>query len=230
MSSGLQTIINRCNSIKFNRRNVVGIQYTRNEIPRVSATPTRNPWKITIEMPNSFRYNEARALMEELDTLDQTTPQVVTFGDNANLSWIFSYQGSLSSGQITTLTVQSYVGDQLTLTGLPAGIPASTYLFKKNDLIQIAGHPYPFTTTVDVLRGTGSTVTFQTSRPNIITSSVVGLGVIVGNKCQFNLFCPNMPVYKLIVGGYQKVGSTVTNNALIEWSDNFYMYEFVGTA
>ena len=79
MSTGLQTIINHCNSIKINRRNVVGIQFTRNEIPRVSQTPTLNPWKITLEMPNSFKYSDARNLLEEIDTLDAIYPQEVTF-------------------------------------------------------------------------------------------------------------------------------------------------------
>ena len=228
--SGLQTIINRCNGIKINRRNVVGIQYSRNEIPRVSQTPTMNPWKITLDMPNSFRYSEARSLMEDLDTLDTTTPQLVTFGDLTALNWIFAYQGQMSSPQISALTVETYVGETLTLTGLPT-VASGTYLFKKNDLIQISGHTYPFTSTTDVLRGAGSTVTVTTSRPNIISTSVVGAGIIVGPTCQFNMFCPNMPVYKLIVGGQQKIGNDdTTNNALIQWSDSFLLYEFVGQA
>jgi hypothetical protein len=228
--SGLQTIIDRCNGIRINRRNVVGIQYTRNEIPRVSQTPTLNPWKITLDMPNSFRYSEARALMEELDTLDTTTPQIVTFGNNPNLQWIWAYQGQLTSGQIAGLTISSYIGNQLILTGLPS-VASGTIMFKKNDLIQINGHPYPFTTEQDVLRGGGSTVTITTSRPNIISTSVVGLGLTVGTTCEFNFFCPNMPVYKLLPGGYQRVGNgTILNNAVIQWSDSFYMYEFVGDA
>jgi len=229
MSTGLQTIIDNCNGIKFNRRNVVGIQYTRNEIPRVSATPTRNPWKITIDMPNRFRYSQIRALLEELDTLDTTTPQVVTFGNLTAMDWIFKYQGALSTGSLAGITVQTYVGNQLTLTGLPA-VASTTIMFKKNDLIQINNHPYPFTTENDVLRGTGSTVVITTSRPNIITDSVVGLGITVGSTCEFNMFCPNMPVYKLTPGGYVNSGGTTTNNALIEWSDSFFLYEFVGDA
>jgi hypothetical protein len=227
--AGLQTIIDNCNAININRRNVVGVQYARNEIPRVSQTPTTNAWKITLDMPNSFRYNEARALLEELDTLDTTTPQLVTFGNNINLRWIWAYQGSASTTQIAALRVSSYIGNQLILTNLPA-IAANRYLFKKNDLIQIAGHPYPFTTEEDVLRGNGSTVTITTSRPNIISANVTNLGLVVGTNCQFNFFCPNMPVYKLVVGGYQKTQGVVQNNALIEWSDSFYMYEFTGDA
>lgn len=225
--AGLQTIVDYCNGININRRNVVGIQYTRNEIPRVSQTPTRNPWKITLDMPNKFRYSEARALIEELDRLDTTTPQLITFGNLTAMNWIFKYQGNMTTTQINAVTVSSYVGETLTLTGCP--VIAGAYLFRKNDLIQINNNPYPFTVVNDVA-ATATTVTVTTSRPNIITSSVVGDGITVGAGCYFNMFCPNMPTYKLIVGGLLSNGTTVTNNALIEWSDSFLLYEFVGDA
>lgn len=230
--SGLQTIVDSSNGLMIDRRKVVGIQYTRNEIPRVSQTPTKNPWKFALDMPSRFRYSEARALMEELDTLDRITPQVITFGNNPAFSWMFKYQGSMSSVQIASITVSSFIGDQLVLTGLPA-VSSGTILFKPNDLIQIGSsgeHPYPFTSTTQVLRGSGSTVTITTSRPNIITGTLTGEGVIVGNDCEFNMFCPNMPTYKLTVGGYVGNGTTATNNALIEWSDSFQLYEFTGDA
>jgi hypothetical protein len=183
-------------------------------------------------MPNRFQYSQARALLEELDTLDTYTPQLVTFSNLTAMNWIFKYQGDMSGAQVSGITVQSYVGETLTLSGLPT-MSAGAYLFKKNDLIQIGSagvHPYPFTSTTDVLRGVGSTVTVTTSRPNIITSSVVGSGITVGANCQFYMFCPNMPVYKLIPGGYIGNGTTTTNNALIEWSDSFYLYEWVGAS
>jgi hypothetical protein len=230
--AGLQTILNYCNGLAIDRRRVVGIQYTRNEIPRVSATPTKNPWKFTLDMPNSFRYSQARALMEQLDLLDRITPQVITFSDLPQLSWIFDYQGALNQTQLNGLTVSSFVGDQLILTGLPA-VGSSTVLFAQNDLIQIGSlneNPYPFTSTTQVLRGSGGTVTVTTNRPNILTGSLVGEGLIVGNNCQFNMFCPNMPTYKLIPGGYIGSGATTTNNALLEFSDAFELYEYVGAA
>ena len=232
--SGLQTIIDASNGLLIDRRKVVGIQYTRNEIPRVSQTPTKNPWKFTLDVPNSVRYSEGRALMEALDTLDRITPQVVTFSNNSNFSWMFRYQGAMTLAQRNGITVQSFTGNTLTLTGLPA-VGASTVLFQPNDLIQIGSlgeYPYPFTSTTQVLRGTGGTVVVTTSRPNILTpvGTLTGEGIIVGNDCQFNMFCPNMPTYKLIVGGYVGNGTTTTNNALLEFSDSFQLYEFVGTA
>jgi hypothetical protein len=230
--AGLQTILNYCNGLEIDRRKVVGIQYTRNEIPRVSATPTKNPWKFTLDMPNRFKYYQARDLMEALDTLDRITPEIITFSNVPQLSWVFRYQGAMNTAQRNAITVQSFVGDQLVLTGLPA-VASTTVLFQPNDLIQIGPlnlHPYPFTSTTQILRGTGSTVTVTTSRPNIFTGVLTGLGVIIGNSCQFYMFCPNMPTYKLTVGGYVGNGTTTTNNALLEWSDSFQFYEFVGTA
>jgi hypothetical protein len=228
-STGLQTIVNFCNSIQIDRRNVVGTQFTRNEIPRVSLTPTLNPWRIKLEMPNSFKYYEARALMEQIDTLDRYQPQIITFSNLPQLNWIFAYQGTMSTAQIGGITVQSFVGDQLVLQNLPV-VPATRVLFEPNDLIQIGNYTYPFTSTTQVTRGSGGTVTVTTHRPNIITGSVAGNGITVGNACEFYMFCPNMPTYKMIPGGQTMLRGQVISNALIEWSDAFQLYEWVQTA
>lgn len=227
--SGLQTIIDKCNGITIDRRQMVGIQYTRNESPRTSNTPTYNPWRFVLDMPSSLRYNEARALMEELDTLDRFVPQVVTFGNNPCLSWIFKYQGSLSTTQLNGIRVQSFVGDQLVLANLPV-VASTRVLFEKNDLIQIGNYTFPFTSQTVVTRGTGSTVTVTTNRPNIITGTVTNANITVGNSCKFYLFCPNMPTYKLIPGGAVISNGTTINNALLEFSDSFNLYEWVSTA
>jgi hypothetical protein len=231
--AGLQTILNYCNGIAIDRRRVVGIQYTRNEIPRVSATPTKNPWKFTLDMTNRFRYSQARDLMEALDLLDRITPEVITFSNLPSLSWIFRYQGAMTAPQLATITVTSFVGSTLTLNVSGITAASTAVIFQPNDLIQIGAlnaHPYPFTSTTQVLRGSGSTVVVTTNRPNILTGSLTGQGIIVGNTCQFNMFCPNMPTYKLTPGGYVGNGTTTTNNALLEFSDSFELYEFVGDA
>ena len=228
--AAIQTILDNCNGLTINRRKVVGQQITRNQIPRVSTTPTKNPWTMELDMPTSFKYSDARALMESVDTLDRTGYEDVTFSNNACLNWIFRYQGTLPLTQLNGLTVSSFVGNQLILSGLPP-INQNRVIFEPNDLIQIAGFPYPFTSTTRVVRGTGGTIIVTTHRPNIITGSTTGLNILVGNNCIFRLFCPNMPVYKLIVGGATyAAGNTLINNALIEWSDPFQLYEYVGTS
>jgi hypothetical protein len=227
--AGLQTILNKCNAISIDRRKVAGIQFTRNEIPRVSLTPTKNPWRFTLKMPASLQYYQNRDLLEALDTMDVVSPEIVTFSDNACLSWIFRYQGQLTQAQINSMTVQSFVGNQLILNNLPI-VPSNRVIFEPNDLIQIGNYPYPFTSTTRVTRGGAGTITVTTNRPNILTASVAGLGITVGNACEWNMFCPNMPTYTLVPGAYVRPNGTVVNNALIEFSEDFQLYEFVGTA
>ena len=133
------------------------------------------------------------------------------------------------------MTVQSFTGNQLVLTGLPP-VTSSTVIFEPNDLIQIGTYTFPFTSTTQILRGTGGTVTVTTNRPNIIsdpgnTQPWVGDGITVGNSCDFYMFCPNMPTYKLVPGGYVPgTAGTTLNNALIEFTSDFELYEYVGAA
>jgi hypothetical protein len=227
--AGLQTIINNASGMTIDRRKVVGVQVTRNEIPRTSLTPTKQPWRFVLTMPSSLRYYNNRDLLEALDIIDRYSPQTVTFSNNACLSWIFRYQGAMTSGQINAITVTSFVGNQLVLGNLPS-VGSGTILFQPNDLIQIGAYTYPFTSTTQILRGGSSTVTITTNRPNIISSAVAGANITVGNACTFNMFCPNMPTYKLIPGGYARSNGTTLNNALIEFNDDFTLYEWVGTA
>jgi hypothetical protein len=227
--AGLQTIINKCNALNIDRRKVVGIQITRNEVARTSETPTFQPWRMTLSMPASLAYQTNRDLIEALDTLDRNTPEIVTFSNNVCLSWIFKYQGTMTSIQRNPITVQSFVGNVLTLTNLPA-IGATRVLFQPNDLIQIGNKTYPFTSTTQVTRGSGTTVQIITNRPNILTGSVVGNTLKYGNDCEFKMFCPNMPTYTLVPGGYAQTSGVTTNNALLSFSDDFNLYEWVATA
>lgn len=237
--AGLQTIIDKASNLVIDRRKVVGLQITRNEIPRVTQTPTRQPWRFKIEMPNSLRYYNNRDLLETLDNLDRIGPQTVTFSNNSCLSWIFQYQGSMSQSQINNCTVTSFTGTTLRLGTLPV-ISSTAILFKQNDLIQLGNYPYPFTVVGpylggvtsygNVVRGSANYVDITVHRPNILSVPVAGLGITVGNACDFNMFCPNMPTYKLIPGGFVGTNTVTTNNALIEFSDAFEFYEYVGTA
>lgn len=233
----LQAIINISNSLNIDRRKTVGIQYARNELARVSETPTFNPWKLTVGVPGSMRYSEVREILEELDNLDRIDPSVITFSNSPGLSWMLGYQGDLTTSQRNNVVVQSFVGNQLVLnvSGVSAG--SNSVVLKKGDFIQIlSGSPnnpsfaFPFTSTSTVTRGVGSTITVTTHRPNILTNSVVGLPLNWGNDVRFNVFCPNMPTYTLTPGGYKKVGNTVVNNALIEFTNDFQLYEYVGSA
>jgi hypothetical protein len=135
----------------------------------------------------------------------------------------------MSQTAIDNITVVDFVGNQLTLTNLPV-VSSTRVLFEPNDLIQIGNFTFPFTSTTQVTRGTGATVTVTTNRPNILTGGWVAKNITVGNACQFYMFCPNMPTYKLVPGGAARENGVTINNALIEFSDSFNLYEWVATA
>jgi hypothetical protein len=211
----IQSVINLASAIKIDRRRVVGVQYSRNEIAYRSETPTRNPWRMTIDVNAVIPYQNGRAIIEELDRKDRTIPEVVNFANNR----ILTYQGGLSAGNRAGITVQSFTGTNLVLTNLPT-VSSGTVILAKGDFIQIANKYYPFTSRSDVLRGEASTVTVTTHRANFISDSVVGSTLAYGSSCQFNMFCPNMPTYSIIPGG---------SSGLIKFDGSFELVESTGT-
>ena len=216
----LQTIINNADTVKINRRRMVGIQMSRNEIAYTSETPTRNPWQLTVKVSRLFRYEQARAMLESIDYLDRDVPETITFSDNAGLSFMFAYQGELNGTQLGDIEVDSFVGNQLIITNL-GSISSGDLIYARGDFIQIDGHPYPFTVVSDLYRNSSSTQTLTTHRPNFITAAVDGQGVVVGNDVDFRVICPNMPTYTIRPGG---------STALVEFDSEFQLYEYTGGA
>jgi hypothetical protein len=206
----------------INRRKVLGIQYSRSEIAKVDETVTRNPWKFTLTVPAMLNYRDARGLIEEIDYLDRRYAETVSFststGASSGLSYMFEYQGALTPGQLSGITVQSWTGTQLVLNNLPT-VGSTTEMFVKGDFIQVATLPYPTTVVNTVLRGVGSTITLQTHRPNFMGSSVNGKSLVVGNAVQFRVFCNDTPSYKINPGG---------STALVNWSGPFTLHEYTG--
>lgn len=232
MATGLQGIINVAETIEIDRRRVVGVQYSRSEIVKVSSTPTRNPWKFTIKVSAALPYSDARALLASIDNLDRSTPDTISFGANPNLAWVTRYQGDMTPSEINAITVASFTGTQLTLANLPS-MTATNYLFKSGDYIQIGSggvNPYPFTVVGDVQRGSDSTITITTHRPNFISANLVGSGITVGKDVTFKMLCTNMPTYRLIPGASQRIDGTLVNNAFVEWDTDFEFYEYTGGA
>jgi len=214
----LQSVINLAETITFDRRRVVGIQYSRNEIVYRSETPTRNPWRLTVKVSAALPYENARQIIEEIDRLDRSQPEVIDLAATG----LLAYQGQLSAGQRAPITVQSFTGTNLVLTDLPAiagSVTSSTVVFAKGDFIQIEDKYYPFTVTSPVLRGSGTSITVPVHRPNFISDSVVGSNIAVGASCQFNVICVNMPTYTVSPGG---------RSGIITFNDDFQLYESTG--
>ena len=225
----LQTIINISNSIKVDRRKVIGIQTTRSQLMRIGETPTYNPWRFTIAVPDGV-YADSRTLVETLDNMDRAISEVVSFGAIASMNWLYMYQGAYTIAQLASVTVSTFVGNQLvlniaTLTPRVVGTP----IFKKGDIISIVGYPYPFSFTSDILTPVSAvnTVTCVMHRARVIPPAVnlAGTALEVGPNAKFRLLCINMPTYILTPGALRMSGSTVTNNAILSFDGEFELVE-----
>jgi hypothetical protein len=215
----LQTIINYAESITINRRKVAGIQFTRNQIARVSSLVTRNPWRFTVKMPALLNYAESRGLIETLDKIDRITPQEITFSSVPGQSFMFAYQGAMNATQRAAVTITSFVGKTLTVEVSPT-LSTGAVIFKAGDVIQIAGYPYPFSVESKVVKAAGSTVSVTVHRGNFFDPTedpVTGLTLVYGNAVRFNMLCTNMPTYTIIPGPY------------VQFDSDFELYEFTGT-
>jgi len=225
----LQTVINISNSIKIDRRRTIGIQVTRSQLIRVGETPTYNPWGFTITVPNGSYYN-SRALIESLDNMDRAVSEVVSFGAISSMRWLFRYQGGLTPTQLGQLRVFQFIGNELTLSAfLLTGTQPTDVVFKKGDIFNIIGYPYPFTVTADVIVGYGDYITVYTHRPNVINPSnnISLVGLEVGTDAKFRLLCVKMPTYTITPGAYKSTNGTVLNNGIVEFDGPFECMEYI---
>lgn len=226
----LQSIIDLSNSLNINRRKLVGVQYTRSQLPKTDLTVTKNPWRFTVEVPGLPWY-KMRSIIENLDHIDRYVPQTISFANNPKIAWMFRYQGDYPVIP-TSLTVTSFTGTQLTVGNVPS-MTLGSYLFRAGDLIQISDYPFPFTV-VNNVQYTGASAVITTHRPNIINGTVSGKSVIVGSGCQFYMFAAEMPTYTITPGArvidpsYQIDPSAgIINNGIVTFDGGFQLYEYL---
>lgn len=198
----IQSLINIAETLEIDRRKSVSQQVSRSGIIKVTESVTRQPWRMTANISAVTRYADARELMETIDYYDRVNYQDVQF---TNFSWMWAYRGDLTTNQLSTLTVVSFTGTSLTLdiTGIAGS--ANAYVFKRNDIFTFGTSPYPFTVVNDVQRGSGSTITVTTHRPNFTTVSLVGATLTVGPSVKFRMIARSMPTYRLIPGPYVEI-------------------------
>lgn len=219
VANPLQELINIAETITVNRKRLVGIQYTRNQILKVSTTPTRRPWQFTVKVSAAIPYEDGRELVEALDLADRITPHRISFGANPNLRYLYAYRGEMTAIEIDFIQIVQFVDSNLVLANLPDRVQASGLLFKAGDLIQVGGYPYPFSVTQDVPRGSNTTVTVPVHRGNFISDSLLGSGIKVGTDVEFNMIMSTYPAYAYVPG---------SNGALVQFTQDFEFYEFTG--
>lgn len=229
----IQSIIEIANRLTIQNRRVVGIQQARNEIVLTNETPTTRPWRFRLSAAGQ-PYNRVRSIIQGLDDAGSNVSEVIKFGVNNNLKWLFGYQGTLSITQRNQVSLASFSGNQLVLSvsGI-SGATSSDVIVEAGDVIQLQGHPYPFAATSRVLKGSGSTVVVTTHRPNILsTTPAAGTKFKWGSDCEWRVLCIGNPTYTLVPGAAQRdrLTGTIINNAIVEWDGEFELIEHTALA
>jgi hypothetical protein len=198
----LQTIVDNCVSLTIERRKVTGYTVSRSGIVKVSSIASNVPWQMIIEMHNGMQYSTNRSMLEELDKIDRVQTTTINVGQtNSRIAYVTEYQGDLSAGQISSITIANANVLNVTMNVSSVSASASSYVFRKGDYWMPTGaYKYPYTVTADVQRGSGSTITVPINRPFIDQAGYteVGAGIKVGSNVTWNMLLIKKPSYTVV--------------------------------
>jgi hypothetical protein len=219
--SGLQTIIDTCVNLEFDRRRIVASSVSRSQRIRTSERMAAQPFMLSVTAKPVFIFNQSRDLIEDIFTADRFSETEVSLANNPKLNYLVEYRGGLvSQSQAETMTISTWTTNQCVLTTLPTigtETTTATVLFAKGDYIQPANSRYPYIVTDTVLRGTGSLATATVHR-NLINSeniNIVGQTVNVGTNTTMRLVVVEMPNY------------TIYQQNRLNWSGDFKLMEAI---
>ena len=212
----LQYIINSCSAFSINYRRIVTQALSRAGRVYTSEYPSSQPFRISVKMHDYLYYPDVRAVVQALDNLDKNNEEIINFSSvDPNLSWLTSYQGQLTSIQISGLSIASFTGNTFVIT-LPSGIPTGTVIFAPGDFMQPSTSRYCYKVKTQVVApASGVTVSVLVHRP-IIGSVPGATPVTVGSAVTIPVIMTVNPIANF---------SPMTNGAFVGWSGNFELLE-----
>jgi hypothetical protein len=224
----LTDILSISESVGINDQRFVGQMISRNQRISTSEIITVVPFAFEMKPINYLLYSQNRALLNSLRIPDKALTQYLNFGSTGWVNYI-SYQGDMTSGQISTCQWQtSSANKNLVLGSLPS-ISSSLYIVKAGDFCQVG--LYSYIATADVQRGSGSTVTIPVHR-NLITTLTSPVNAVIGEYgttvsmggttytgTTFQVILRDYPTYTLV--------PCVANDSFIQWSGSFKAFEDV---
>jgi hypothetical protein len=195
----LQTIIDKAQQIEIDRRRMVGQTISRSQRIKTAERATAQPWKFKVTPPASLPWTASRGFIEVIDLNDRVAEYEISLSNSPGTSYINSYMGELTQGQLNALEILSVGTSSFVVTSLPS-VSSSTVVFAKGDLIQPENSRYPYTVVDTVVRGLTTTTSVTLHRPIITSEGVTlsGQGLAVGNSCTWRVVVSGLPTYQLI--------------------------------
>lgn len=199
----IQNIIDKAQQIEIDRRRIVGQTISRSQRIKTSERSTAQPWKFKVTPPAYLKWSTSREMIEAIDRADRVEEYEISLNNNSAMNYITAYRGSLTQGQLNSITIQTASTNTLVLTGLPS-VASNTVMFRPGDLIQPTNSRYPYTVVQETTRGLNTTTNVILHR-NIITSEDIvlsGQGIEVGNSCTWRVVVSSLPSYQLVPGQF----------------------------
>lgn len=195
----LQTIINKAQTIDFDRGRIITATVSRSQRLKTAERNASQPWRWTVTPPGSLPWNTSRGIIEAIDYNDRDVEYTISLGNNPNQSYLVAYQGQLDSSQRSTITINTFTNSTLELGNLPS-VSSSTFILKAGDFIQPNNSRYPYTVVNDVVRGSTSTVSVTTNRPVILSEgiSLIGQSLRWGADVTWRFVVLQKPTYSAV--------------------------------
>lgn len=206
MTTAYQTVIDRAESISFNRRKKVA-QTTSRDGTVKSTSLGGQVWEFEVKLPDGPTWAEYRPLVERMEALDRVTVGTIQINKTGH-SFLTGYQGDLAS--TSGMTVSFTSGNTVTLTAGGTGLSAGQYRFRSGDFIQLGSSGSVYTIVNDVAHN-GTTLTLH--RP--VREAAGSYSLIVGQNVTWSVICVQFPQW------------TIFGSRQIQWDGPFVFAEAI---
>lgn len=223
----LQTILSVAETVGINDHKFAGQMMSRNMRISTSEILTSQPFQFTLKPMNYLLYSQNKAVLSALRVADRITEQYLSFASTGWVNYI-SYSGDMTLAQITACQVQTSTAGKNIVLGNLTTTPATAYVVKAGDFIQI--DRYAYIATASVLRGTGGTVSIPVHR-SVMTTVSSPTSVVIGQYgtttalggsnytgITFCVVLKDYPTYDL---------TPITNDSFISWNGAFSAMEVI---
>ncbi len=113
----LQYIVDRAESIEFDRRQIASQTISRSQRIKTAARVSAQPWRWIVTPPGNISWDASRGIIELIDKNDRITETEINLN---HINFITRYQGDLNSTQLAALTIDSTTTSTMTIDTLPS--------------------------------------------------------------------------------------------------------------
>lgn len=214
----IQSVIDTAQAIEVSRPAVVATSMSRSGRMFTGTRNWAKPWRFIVTPKPYWTAATSRSIVEAIMTADKNTEQTIALGQTTGATWMVDYQGQLgvNSGHLIGVTVDSASGTTITVSY--TGQTSGRVIVAAGDIIQPAGHRYPYVVKQTVsTTATSGTADILVNRGYLPQTgyTLAGQDLNVGTACNWRVKVSKLPAYRYVPG------------KLIEFTSDFELIESI---